>query len=60
MHRARLDLVAAGQVIALEDASWLPLLRTQRSRRNHRRLAALMEARWTGADAPGDQDLPSP
>jgi hypothetical protein len=59
MHRARLDLVTVGQVIALEDGSWLPLLRKQRSKRNHRRLASLTTARRLAADPPGDQGLTS-
>lgn len=58
MHRARLDLIAAGQVIALEDASWLPLLRKQRSKRNHRRLASRSAAHGPTAD-PGDHDFMS-
>jgi hypothetical protein len=60
MHRARLDLITAGQIIALEDASWLPLLRKRRSKRTHRRLASFTTAQGLAADAFGDHDFVSP
>jgi DNA transposition AAA+ family ATPase len=60
MHRARLDLIAAGQAIAFEDANWLPLLRKQRSKRAQRGLASLTAAHGLALDAPRDQDFMSP
>jgi hypothetical protein len=59
MHRARLDLIAVGQGIALEDASWLPLFRKQRSKRNQRRLASRTTTRGLAADAPGEREFMS-
>lgn len=59
MRQARWDLIAAGQVIVQDDASWLPLLRKQRGRRNYRRLASLAAAHGVAADPPADPEYTS-
>jgi hypothetical protein len=56
MRQARLDCIAAAQVIVLEDASWLPLLRKQRSRRKHRRAATLIATQGVATDPPADPE----